>query len=433
MAETATPTLVPAEAPPAAAAPAPPAPGPAGFALEEPGLLAPVYPLPRLELVSGDGARVTDAAGRVYLDFVSGIAVNAFGHAPRGLARALVGQMRRLGHCSNLFAHPPGIELARALVESTGYPRVFFCNSGTEAIEAALKFARAHARGRPRRDVLAFRGGFHGRTAWALAATWNPPYREPFEPLMPGVRFADFNDVAGLDAVLDRDVAAVIVEPVQGEGGAIPAERGFLRALRARTQALGTALIFDEVQCGMGRCGWVLAAEHYGVSADLTVLSKALGAGYPIGAVLMTGEVAASLAPGMHGCTFGGSPVAATAGLWALSRVRRPGFLARVRRRARRLATGLAGVVARHDSLAAEHGLGLLRAVEVAAEAPFGPANLVAAAREEGLLLVRGGERAVRVLPPLTVTDAELDEAVILLDRAVTKLEAQPNSGGNSR
>jgi len=410
-------------------------PADAALATDEAQWLAPLYPLPRLELARGRGARVWDAAGREYLDFTSGIAVNALGHAPRGLAAAVARQMRELGHCSNLFANRPAAQLARQLTRRTGYDRVFFCNSGTEGVEAALKFARARAgaSGRAGRDIVAFGGGFHGRTGFALSATWTPAYREPFAPLVPGIRFGEFNALEGLEELIDEGVAAVIVEPVQGESGAVPATPAFLAALRARATAAGAALIFDEVQCGMGRCGWVLAAEHYGVSADLTVLSKALGAGYPIGAVLMTGEVAASLAPGMHGCTFGGSPVAATAGLWALSRVRRPGFLARVRRRARRLATGLAGVVARHDSLAAEHGLGLLRAVEVAAEAPFGPANLVAAAREEGLLLVRGGERAVRVLPPLTVTDAELDEAVILLDRAVTKLEAQPNSGGNSR
>jgi predicted acetylornithine/succinylornithine family transaminase len=396
------------------------------LAHEELESLAPLYPLPRLELVSGRGARVKDAAGREYLDFVSGIAVNALGHAVPGLARVVAKQMKQLGQCSNLFANRPAIDLARELLEATGYERVFFCNSGTEGIESALKFARARARALDLegRDVVAFRGGFHGRTAFALSATWTPSYREPFEPLVPGVRFADFNDKAGLDAVLDRGVAAVVVEPVQGEGGGVPARREFLEALRTRCLALKAALIFDEVQCGMGRCGRLLAAEHYGVRADCTVLSKALGGGLPLAAVLMTRDFAASLKPGMHGCTFGGGPVAATAGAFILSRVRKPGFLARVRSRGRVLGDALDSLTRRHASLSEARGLGLLRAVEVAADAPYDPPALVAAARKHGLLVLRGGERAVRLLPPLTVTDAEIAEAVEKLERAVTELEA---------
>jgi len=395
------------------------------LAHEELESFASLYPLPRLELVSGRGARVRDAAGREYLDFVSGIAVNALGHAAPGLARAVAKQMKQLVQCSNLFANRPAIELAQALLEATGYDRTFFCNSGTEGIESALKFARARAKalGLEGRDIVAFRGGFHGRTAFALSATWTPAYREPFEPLVPGVRFADFNDVAGLEAVLDKGVAAVVVEPVQGEGGGVPASAEFLAALRARCTALRAALIFDEVQCGMGRSGRLLASEHYGVRADCTVLSKALGGGLPLAAVLMTREFAAALKPGMHGCTFGGGPVAATAGLYVLAQVRKPAFLARVRRRARALEKALEALVKRHASLSATRGLGLLRAVEVASGAPYDPAALVAAARRQGLLVLRGGERAVRLLPPLVVNDLEIAEAVEKLERAVTELE----------
>lgn len=390
----------------------------------EAALLAPVYPLPRLELVSGHGARVTDAAGRTYLDFVSGIAVNAFGHTPDGLADVVAGQMRTLGHCSNLFGNAPAIELARELSEASGYPRVFFCNSGTEGIEAALKFARARAlkRGLAGRDVLAFHGGFHGRTAFALSVTANPHYREPFEPLVPGIRFAAYNDLSALDSALDRDVCAVIVEAIQGEGGAIPASRDFLLALRARTEALGAALILDEVQSGMGRSGRFLAQEHFGIAGDLVVLSKALGAGFPVAAVLMTEDVAECLAPGMHGCTFGGSPVAAAAARWSLAQVRQPAFLERVRRRAKTLAAGLDERVAKHAVLAESRGLGLLRAIELKPDAGFDAPALVATARAQGLLLVRGGERAVRLLPPLTVTDEEIAEALAKLDAALASL-----------
>jgi acetylornithine/succinyldiaminopimelate/putrescine aminotransferase len=394
--------------------------------------LAPLYPLPRLEIVSGHGAWVRDAHGREYLDFVSGIAVNALGHTPLGLARALARQLRQLGHVSNLFGHPAGVKLAAALTRATGYSRVFFANSGTEGIEAALKFARARAgaRGLAGRDILAFRGGFHGRTALALSATWTPAYREPFEPLIPGVRFADFNRVEQLNDVLDAGVCAVVVEPVQGEGGGIPASRDFLAALRVRTRALGSALIFDEVQCGMGRCGHLLAAAHYDVSADITVLSKALGGGIPIAAVLMNDDTAGALAPGMHGCTFGGSPVAATAALFMLSHIARPGFLARVRRRGRELADALDRLCSRHASLATHRGLGLLRAIELSERAPYDAAALIARARTEGLLLVRGGANAVRVLPPLNVSTTEIEQAERRLDRALGALE---NQGEKSR
>jgi acetylornithine/N-succinyldiaminopimelate aminotransferase len=406
-------------APPAA----PTAPEP--LAHEELESFASLYPLPRLELSAGRGARVRDAAGREYLDFVSGIAVNALGHAAPGLARAVAKQMKELVQCSNLFANRPAIGLARALLDATGYDRLFYCNSGTEGIEAALKFSRARARalGLAGRDIVAFRGGFHGRTAFALSATWTPSYREPFEPLVPGIRFADYNDVAALDTVIDGGVAAVLVEPVQGEGGAVAAQKGFLEALRARCTASKAALIFDEIQCGMGRSGRLLAAEHYDVSADCTVLSKALGGGLPLAAVLMTREFASGLKPGMHGCTFGGSPVATAAGAYVLSQINRPAFLARVRRRAKTLEKALVELVKRHSSLAGARGLGLLRAVEVAEGAPYDPAGLVAAARRHGLLLVRGGERAVRLLPPLVVSDAEIAEGVEKLERAVTGLE----------
>lgn len=403
---------------------------PVPLAGEEVSLLAPVYPLPRPQLARGKGAWVTDRDGRRYLDFVSGIAVNAFGHAPRGLARAVARQMATLGHCSNLFAHEPGIALARALVARTGYDRVFFCNSGTEGVEAALKFARAraHALARPGRDIVSFTGGFHGRTGFALSATWNPPYREPFEPLIPGVRFAPFNDLAALAEAVDERACAVIVEPVQGENGAVPARREFLEALRARCDASGALLVFDEVQTGMGRTGRFLAAEHFGVRADVTVLSKALGGGLPLAAVLLTAEASATLSPGQHGSTFGGNPVAAAAGLWMVEEVSKPGVLERVTRRGQTLAKGLRKLVSRHPVLAGVHGLGLLQAIELSDKALFDPPALVKQARERGLLLIRGGERAVRVLPPLSVTPAELHEGLSRLELALADLSTQPNT-----
>lgn len=407
------------------------APASSALASEEPGLFAPNYPLPRLQLVSGHGARVRDAAGREYLDFVSGIAVNAFGHAPEGLAEVVAAQLRSLGHVSNLFANQPAIELAQRLTQATGYSHVFFCNSGTEGIEAALKFARAHAHalGRPGRDILAFQGGFHGRTGFALSATFTPAYREPFLPLIPGVRFSAYNDVDALDAVLDSGVCAVVVEPIQGESGAVPAHADFLLALRARTAALGIPLVFDEVQSGMGRTGRLLAQQHHDLRGDITVMSKALGAGLPIAAVLLTPAIAATLAPGMHGCTFGGNPVCSAAAVWALEQVMAEGFLEQVQRSGRRLAAGLEALTEKHAAVREARGLGLLRAVDLAPDAGFDAPALLSAARDQGLLLVRGGERAVRLLPPLTVTHDEIDEALAKLDAALSQLtQAQGGS-----
>ncbi|MFI5371074.1 MAG: aspartate aminotransferase family protein [Candidatus Eisenbacteria bacterium] len=405
----------------------PAAPDTRSAATAEAALFAPVYAPPRLVLVSGHGAWVSDETGREYLDFVSGIAVNALGHAPAGLARVVAKQMRTLVHTSNLYVTPPALALAEALTRATGYERVFFCNSGTEGVEAALKFARvvAGARGRPGRDIVAFRGGFHGRTGFSLSATWTPSYREPFEPLVPGVRFADLNDLAGLDTALDDQVCAVIVEPIQGEGGVVSATPEFLRALHARTATLGALLVLDEIQCGMGRTGKLLASEHAGVRGDLVVMSKALGGGLPLGAVLMSAGVAATLAPGMHGTTLGGGPVTTTAGLWMLERINKPGFLARVRKSGRRLRAGLDTLVAKHRTLAQARGLGLLTAIDVAPDAPFAPADLILAARAHGLLVARAADRAVRLLPPLDVKPAEIDAALERLDAALHSLATQ--------
>jgi acetylornithine/N-succinyldiaminopimelate aminotransferase len=404
-------------------------PSPSTTAADEAARFAPTYPLPRLELVSGHGPWVKDAAGREYLDFVSGIAVNAFGHAPAGLARVVAKQMRTLVHTSNLFVTPSAVELAGTLTRLTGYERVFFCNSGTEAVEGALKFARVHARAKDRdaRGIVAFRGGFHGRTGFSLSATWTPSYREPFEPLVPGVRFADLNDLASVDAVLDDTICAVIVEPIQGESGVVSASPEFLRGLRERATTRGALLVLDEIQCGMSRTGKLLASEHAGVRGDLVVMSKALGGGLPLGAILMTGEVAAVLAPGMHGTTFGGGPVTTAAALWVLERVAKPGFLARVRKSGRHLREGLDRLVAKHRSLSLARGMGLFTAIELAADAPYKPADLVGAARENGLLLVRGGDRAIRVLPPLDVKPVEIDTALERLDAALQSLESREN------
>jgi len=404
-------------------------------------LFAAVYPLPRLELSHGSGCRVVDADGREYLDFVSGIAVNTLGHADRGLRVAVCRQMDRLVHVSNLFGNRPAIELAERLVALTGYDRVFLCNSGTEANEAALKFARLHARtaGRNSGVIVAFDGSFHGRTAFALSATATPAYREPFEPLVPGVRFAPFNDPAAFDALLSeieaegKPLDAVLIEPVQGEAGARVADSSFLHHLRRRTTENRALLLFDEVQCGAGRSGTFLAAEQAGVQADITILAKGLGGGIPIGAVLIRNELAGLLEPGQHGTTFGGNPVAAAAAGYLLDTISRPGFLNNIAERGVYLAAGLERLVASFDALTASRGLGLLRAIEIDESAGFDPAALVGACRDEGLLLCKAGSWSVRVLPPLNVAVADIDDALARLGRALGRLSPVSESlGGRS-
>lgn len=393
-------------------------------------LFAAVYPLPRLELTRGSGCRVVDADGTEYLDFVSGIAVNALGHADPGLRTAVSRQMSQLVHVSNLFGNRPAIDLAERLLHLTGYDRLFLCNSGGEANEGALKFTRLHARatGKSGGFIIAFEGAFHGRTAFALSATATPAYREPFEPLVPGIRFAPFNDAAAFDQILvdeaaaGRALQAVLIEPVQGEAGARVADTAFLQHLRQRTTELNALLLFDEVQCGVGRSGKFLAAEHAGVQADITILAKGLGGGIPIGAILIRRELAAILEVGQHGTTFGGNPVAAAAAGYVLDTISRPGFLDNIAALGAYLAAGLEQLTARCDSLTESRGLGLLRAIEIGESAGFDSAALIAACRDEGLLLCKGGGRSVRLLPPLNVTVAELDDALARLDRALGRL-----------
>jgi 4-aminobutyrate aminotransferase len=387
----------------------------------------PMYPL---FVERGSGCVIQDVDGNLFLDFTAGIAVTNTGHCHPEVVAAIKDQAEKLLHMSGTdFYYRPQIDLAEKLAKVAPGPtpkRVFFCNSGAEGVETAIKFARARAgaAGKPGRDILAFKGGFHGRTGFALSVTYTPSYREPFEPLMPGVRFADFNDVAALATVLDQNVCAVIVEPVQGEGGVVPATKAFMTALRARCTAVGAALILDEVQCGMGRTGRLLASEYYDVKGEMVVLSKALGGGIPLAAVLMTEDVASAIKPGMHGCTFGGGAAAAAAGNWVLGQINKPSFFGKVTRAGRGLEVGLTTLVRQHASLSEARGMGLLRAIELKPDAPYTPADLVKAAMDKGLLLIRGGDRAVRLLPPLTVTPIEIGEALDKLDAALKHLEA---------
>lgn len=377
-----------------------------------------------ITIVSGSGCELVDSEGRRYLDFIAGIAVCALGHAHPAITEAVSDQARRLVHASNMYSHEPSGMLARELARKSGLSRVFFCNSGTEANEAAIKLARKHAfrRGEEkRRTVLACNGSFHGRTLGSLAATANDKYQEGFGPLPQGFAFTAFNDVEALERTIDETVAAFIVEPVQGESGINVADIEFLAAARRLCDERGALLIFDEIQCGMGQIGPLFAFEHFGVRPDIVTIAKALANGLPIGAMLVKEEAAGGFQAGDHGSTFGGSPVPAAAALAHL-RVREDIDLEKsVHARSEQLFTALEALTSRHSRvLGSARGLGLLIGIPV--QEPLQAKPIQAAARERGLLIGTASGNTIRLAPPLIVGDAEITRGVALLDEAIAAL-----------
>lgn len=358
-------------------------------------------------LERGQGAMLTDTDGKTYLDFAAGISVNALGHADAELVAAVSEQMTLLGHVCNLYHSAPHADLAEMLCESSFADKVYFCNSGTEAVEAAIKFARKHARetfGPGKTDLVAFSGSFHGRTAGALALTAREKYQAPFRPLMPGVTFAPFNDSAAAEKLIGPGTCAVFVEPVQGEGGIHAATPEFLATLRALCDRHGALLVFDEIQCGMGRTGRLWAHEHFGVQPDMMTLAKALGGGLPIGATLLTDRVAGALAPGDHGSTFAGGPIVCRAAQVVLRRVSDPAFLARVTALGARLMERLRDLRSPH--VREVRGLGLMVGVELDIEV----APLIKAGYAHGVIMINAGPQVLRLLPPLIVEEAHIDQ-----------------------
>jgi predicted acetylornithine/succinylornithine family transaminase len=366
----------------------------------------------------GEGARLYDERGRGYLDFVSGVGVASLGHAHPALARALSEQATTLIHTSNLFFHPLQGELAAQLGTLTGLDRAFFCNSGTEAVEACLKFARKfwHAQNEPTRTkYVAFSHAFHGRTMGSLSVTWDEHYRAPFEPLIPGVTFADVDDPAALARVVDERTAAIIVEPIQGEGGVRPISRRLADAIRAACSRTGALLIADEVQSGSFRTGAFLASPEFGLTPDLVALGKALGAGVPIGVAMLSQKVGATSKPGDHGTTYGGNLLACRAALVFLQTIG-TGFSESMNRTSERLFTGLSALAAEHPTvIRAIRGAGFIAGLELAGDAT----PVVSAALERGLLINRTATTVVRLLPPYIITPAEVDEALEILGAAL--------------
>jgi len=365
-----------------------------------------------LTVVAGEGCELIDDTGRRYLDLVGGIAVCALGHAHPAIADAVAAQARTLVHVSNLYGHEPAGTLANELSYRSGFERVFFCNSGTEANEAAIKLARkfAYRTGNKQRNViLSCTGGFHGRTMGALAATANTAYHDGFAPLPAGFRTTPFNDVAALQDAIDENVAAFIVEPVQGESGVFCASPEFLKAARELCSQRGALLIFDEVQCGMGRVGPLFAFQAYGVTPDVVTLAKALANGLPIGAMLVREQFAAGLKPGDHGSTFGGSPVPCAAALAHL-RVRDETHLEHhVAAISGELFRGLNDLAMRYPHIYGEpRGMGLLVGLPVLP--PHDAADIVNDLREHASILVnKAGNNTIRLVPPLILTASQVE------------------------
>ena len=366
--------------------------------------LLPTYARADLTIVRGDGCRVWDSDGREYLDFGGGIAVVSLGHCHPGPLAAARAQLERLWHVSNFYRTEPAEQLAAALSDRFGGAQSFFCNSGAEAIEAAVKYARK-ATGKP--GVVALEGGFHGRTFGALSVTGQPAKRAPFAPLVPGIRFVSPNDVDALISAVDDEIGLILLEPILGEGGVVPLDREFVAAAAELTPLL----CFDEVQTGVGRTGSFFAFEQLDVRPDLVTLAKGLANGLPIGALLVADDAAGAFAPGDHGSTFGGNPVSAAAAAAVVEAVDDE-LLASVQSRSAELTAGLAAL----SGVESVRGRGLLLGVETTAPA----ADIVAAARHEALLVLSAGEHVVRLAPPLTVTADDVATALDALSRVVT-------------
>ena len=371
-----------------------------------------------VRFVRGQGCWLFDEAGKAHLDAFGGVAVSALGHAHPGLVAAIASQAATLLHTSNHYHHPLQERLATRLSELSGLPRVFFCNTGTEANEAAVKLARlwsgAHAGSKPR--LIACEGSFHGRTLGSLALTHTPKYREPFLPLI-DVEFVPFGDASALERVMRDDVAAVFLEPVQGESGVQVPPAGYLAQVRELCTRHGALFVADEVQSGIGRTGRMFAYQHTSILPDVLCLAKALGGGVPIGAVVMTEAVAALLKPGLHGTTFGGNQLACAAANAVLDVVTQPGFLDQVAANGARLQAGLRAVFPEAIQV---RGQGLLIGVQM----PTDPGAIIKAGFDHGVVVGPAGGNVIRLAPPLTITAAECDEVCKRLAQAKASLGA---------
>jgi len=380
-------------------------------------LFVPTYGRSGSPMVKGKGSYMYDAAGKKYLDFTTGIAVTALGHGHPAIVSTLKKQGSQLIHASNLFHMQPQIDLCSLLVKKSFGDRVFLCNSGTEAVEAALKIARKKALlDNPKKyHVLSFTDGFHGRTYGGLSATAQPKFHQGFKPILSGFHYAPFNDIAAAKKKLSKkDFAAIIVEPLQGEGGFNVADKKFLTFLREYASSHNIALIFDEIQCGCGRTGTLWNYQQYSIVPDMMTLAKPLGGGLPLGAVVCTKTFADCMKPGDHGTTFGGNPLACALGCVVLNTVSQKSFLQEVRKKGEYLKKALLNSIDVHEG-ATIVGTGLMTGVRFTQD----PGAIISACQKKGLLLVKAGHNTVRFIPPLTVSHKEIDAAVKIFSAVI--------------
>ncbi|HLJ77653.1 MAG TPA: acetylornithine transaminase [Acidobacteriaceae bacterium] len=388
--------------------------------------------------VRGEGVHLIDENGDRYLDLLSGIGVNALGYAHPAIESAIAEQSRKLIHVSNLFFHEGQAAVALRLTEATGMDRVFFCNSGTEANEAALKLARAYAKLKRSEGrhlgtkFLALEHSFHGRTVGAVAATWKDKYREPFAPVMPGVEFVNFNDVADLKAKFSDEVCAILIEPIQGEGGVRPVSQEFFQAARELTRSTGALLIADEIQCGFGRTGKWCAYQHYGIQPDLVTLAKPLAGGIPLGVMLCSEEASRAIHAGMHGTTFGGGPLACAVALAVISTIERERLLEAIAEVGSYFQQQLEALARKHAAAVEVRGMGLMLALEL--DSPDLAKQVVAEMMKRHILINRTDETVLRFLPPYILQKEHVDEAIAALDAILSEqpavAAAAPSTGG---
>lgn len=370
----------------------------------------------------GEGVYLYDTDGKEYLDFAAGIAVCALGYSNEAYKNALKEQVDKLLHTSNLYYNVPTVEAAKKVLDSCGLDRIFFTNSGTEAIEGAIKAAKKYAYtrdGHAGHEIIAMNHSFHGRSIGALSVTGNAHYQEPFEPLMPGVKFAEYNNLESIKALVNEKTCAIILETVQGEGGIYPADKVFLEGVRALCDEKDILLILDEIQCGMGRTGKMFAWQNYDVVPDIMTCAKALGCGVPVGAFIMTQKVAdKSLAPGDHGTTYGGNPFVGAAVSAVFDQFKELDILGQVNEIAPYLEQKLDELVAKYDCFTARRGLGLMQGI--VCTLPVGQVS--AKALEKGLIVITAGSDVLRFVPPLVITKEDVDKMVSILSETIEKL-----------
>ena len=369
----------------------------------------------------GKGVRLYDTEGQEYLDFGAGIAVMGLGYGDEEYTQAVKEQLDKLTHISNLFYNAPSVRAGEKLLAASGMDKVFFTNSGTEAVEGALKIARRYYYNKthgnaPAGEIIAMNRSFHGRSLGALSVTGNAHYREPFVPLIPGIRFADFNDLDSVKARINENTCAIIMEPIQGEGGVYPATEEFIKGVRELCDAHDLLLILDEIQCGMGRSGEMFAWQHYGVKPDVMTVAKALGNGLPVGAFLACGKAASAMIPGDHGTTYGGNPLVGAGAEAVLDIFERRHIVEHVREMGAYLWEKLEELMASSETVCGHRGMGLIQGLEFTV--PAGPI-VSKALLEERLVLISAGEKVIRFVPPLVIEKADVDEMVKRLGRVL--------------